>query len=323
MTKHEWSRDDANALSLSFDSALARGAVDEIERLSHMWLLSQPPQVIELGSGRRVSDDLVSTVEQRVIQLRRADDYITGATSHDLMRNELAATVELISEAALSEDQARRLLVSVGEMAQLGAWVAADTGELDQAARYVRGGVMAARAGHDYALAGNIISTFSYQVANNANPNDAAVLAQTAYQGGRKDATPVTRALLLERVAWAAARSGDLRSCERTLGLVEDSFAAGPRDNDPDWGLLAKPRRNPRDGGPVLHRTRQASTSGKTPDRCDRSIRPNANPRELALPELARRGLRAARRSRARRRHGYADGDPGGANELGTGRHAA
>jgi hypothetical protein len=88
---------------------------------------------------------------------------------------------------------------SCGEMAQLGAWVAADTGELDQAARYVRGGVMAARAGHDYALAGNIISTFSYQVANNGNPNDAAVLAQTAYQGGREDATPVTRALLLER----------------------------------------------------------------------------------------------------------------------------
>ena len=235
MTKHEWSRDDANALSLSFDSALARGAVDEIERLSHMWLLSQPPQVIELGSGRRVSDDLVSTVERRVIQLRRADDYITGATSHDLMRSELAATVELLSEAALSEDQARRLLVSVGEMAQLAAWVAADTGELDQAARYVRGGVMAARAGRDHALAGNIISTFSYQVANNANPNDAAVLAQTAYQGGREDATPVTRALLLERVAWAAARSGDLRSCERALGLVEDSFVAGPRDNDPDW----------------------------------------------------------------------------------------
>jgi tetratricopeptide (TPR) repeat protein len=235
MTKREWTRDDANALSLSFDSALSRGAVDEIERLAHMWLISEPPQVIELGAGRRVSDDLVSTVERRVIQLRRADDYITGETSHDLMRSELTATVKLLSDASLTEEQARRLLVSVGEMAQLGAWVAADTGELDQAARYVRGGVMAARAGRDYALAGNIISTFSYQVANNGNPNDAAVLAQTAYQGGREDATPVTRALLLERVAWAAARSGDLRNCERTLGQVEDSFAAGPRDNDPDW----------------------------------------------------------------------------------------
>ena len=95
MTSHEWNRDDAHALSLSFDAALARAAVDEIERLSHMWLLSEPPQVIELSAGRRVSDDLVATVERRVIQLRRADDYITGSTSHDLMRNELSATVQL------------------------------------------------------------------------------------------------------------------------------------------------------------------------------------------------------------------------------------
>ena len=235
MTSHEWSRDDAHTLSLSFDAALARAAVDEIERLAHMWLLSEPPQVIELGAGRRVSDDLIATVERRVIQLRRADDYIAGATSHDLMRNELAATVQLLSEASLSDNQARRLLAAVGEMARLGAWVAADTGQFDQAARYVRGGVMAARAARDYALAANIISTFSYQVANNGNPNDAAMLARTAYKGGREDATPITRALLLERVAWSAARSGDTRECERTLGLVEESFAAGPRDDDPDW----------------------------------------------------------------------------------------
>jgi hypothetical protein len=235
MTSREWNRDDAHALSLSFDAALARAAVDEIERLAHMWLLSEPPQVIELSAGRRVSDDLIATVERRVIQLRRADDYITGSTSHDLMRNELTATVQLLSEASLSDEQAQRLLTTVGEMAQLGAWVAADTGQLDQAARYVRGGVLAARAACDYALAGNIISTFSYQVANNGNPSDAAVLARTAYQGGRENATPLARALLLERVAWAAARSGDTRACEHALGDVEDSFAAGPRDNDPDW----------------------------------------------------------------------------------------
>jgi tetratricopeptide (TPR) repeat protein len=113
--------------------------------------------------------------------------------------------------------------------------VAADAGMLDRAARYVRGGILAARAAGDYALAANVISTFSYQVANNGNPNRASVLARTAYQGGRESATPVARALLLERVAWAAARTGDLRNCERALGHVEDSFSAGPRDNDPDW----------------------------------------------------------------------------------------
>ncbi len=113
--------------------------------------------------------------------------------------------------------------------------MAADAGLLDEAARYVRGGVLVARAAGNAPLAANIISTFSYQVANTGNPNEAIVLARTAYQGGRHDATPVTRALLLERVAWSAARSGDVRDCERTLGMVEESYSAGPSDNDPDW----------------------------------------------------------------------------------------
>lgn len=72
-------------------------------------------------------------------------------------------------------------------------------------------------------------------MANNGNPHVAAILARTAYQGAQHDATPIARALLLERVAWASAKSGDLRSRERTLGQVEDAFSGGPRDNAPDW----------------------------------------------------------------------------------------
>lgn len=235
MTNREWTRDDARALSQSFDAALEHSAVEDIERLSHMWLICDAPQVIELSAGRRISDALVSAVEHRVIQLRRADDFITGAASRELVRNELAVTIPLLSDGTLTDEQARRVLTAVGEIAQLGAWISADGGLLDEAARYVRGGVLAARAAGNSPLAANIISTFSYQVANTGNPNEAIVLARTAYQGGRHDATPVTRALLLERVAWAAALSGDLRECERTLGMVEEIFSAGPDDNDPDW----------------------------------------------------------------------------------------
>lgn len=235
MTSREWTRDDAYLLSRSFDAALERSAVEDIERLAHMWLIAEPPQIIELDSGRRISDDLVATVEHRVIQLRRADDFITGPTSHKLVWNEMRATTQLLTDAALTEDQARRLLTAIGELAQLGAWVAADAGLLENAARYVRGGVLASRAALNAPLAANIISTFSYQVANNGNPREAAILARTAYQGAQHDATPIARALLLERVAWASAKSDDLRACERTLGQVEDAFSGGPRDNDPDW----------------------------------------------------------------------------------------
>jgi transcriptional regulator with XRE-family HTH domain len=235
MTNRGWNGDDARRLSLGFDAALERSAVEDIERLSHLWLISDPPQVIELSAGRRVSDALLSAVEHRVVQLRRADDFITGAASRDLMRMELAATVRLLSEGTLTDEQARRALTAIGELAQLGAWVAADAGLLDEAARYVRGGVLAARGAGNAPLAANLISTFSYQVANTGNPNEAVVLARTAYQGGRSDATPLGRALLLERVAWSAARYGDVRECERALGMVEESFSAGRRDVDPDW----------------------------------------------------------------------------------------
>jgi hypothetical protein len=151
MINHEWHRDDVHALSHSFDLALAQAAIDEIKRLAHMWLISEPPQVIEPRTGRRVGDELIATVERRVIQLRRADDYITGADSHDLIRNELSATVQLLTDGALTDVQANRLLTAIGELAQLGAWVAADSGMLDRAARYVRGGILAARAAGDYA----------------------------------------------------------------------------------------------------------------------------------------------------------------------------
>jgi hypothetical protein len=235
MTNRKWDREDARALSLSFDSALERSAAEDVERLAHMWLICESPQAIELSAGRRVSDALVAAVEHRVIQLRRADDFITGPASRELMRNEIGATLRLLTDASLTEEQSRRILTAIGELAQLAAWVAGDAGLPDEAARFVRGGVLAARAANNSPLAANLISTFSYQIANTGNPNEAVMLARTAYQGGQHEATPITQALLLERVAWSAARSGDLRACEQTLGLVDDRFTSGPRDSDPDW----------------------------------------------------------------------------------------
>jgi tetratricopeptide (TPR) repeat protein len=233
--KHKWNRDDLHELSGAFDTSLARASVDDIMRLAHVWLVSETPQAIELGTGRRISDQLVSTVEHRVVQLRRADDFVAGSESHALVRRELAATTGLLRNASYTEDQARRLLTAVGELAQLAAWVAAD-GDMNAAALgYVRGGVSAATAAGDAPLAANIISTLSYQIANTGNVHEAAILARTAYAGAKSQATPRTNALLMERIAWADAKRGDLQSCERFLAQVDDNFSRGPRENDPEW----------------------------------------------------------------------------------------
>jgi transcriptional regulator with XRE-family HTH domain len=235
ISKREWTRDDLRNLSASFDEAISSAALSDIELLAHEWLAADKPQLIELSAGRRIGDSLVTTIEHRVIQLRRADDFMSGRTSHALVRQELQATTDLLNDAALTENQARRLLTATGELAQLAAWVAADAGLYRDAANYTESGVVAAHAAGNAALAANIISTLSYQLANTGNPRQAALLARTAYAGGRHDATATTRALLLERVAWADAKSGDLANCERMLGLVEENFSHTNPENDPDW----------------------------------------------------------------------------------------
>ena len=235
IAKREWTRDDLNSLSASFDDAISGSVLADIDMLAHEWLAVDKPQLIELNVGRRIGDSLVATTEHRVIQLRRADDFMSGRTSHTMVHQELQATTKLLDEAALTEDQTRRLLAVTGELAQLAAWVAADAGLYKQAARYTEGGVLAAHAADNEPLAANIISTLSYQLANTGNPRQAALLARTAYAGARHSATATTKALLLERVAWADAKSGDLVSCERVLGQVEENFNHSMPGDDPDW----------------------------------------------------------------------------------------
>jgi hypothetical protein len=210
LDKQVWSRDQVGALSDAFDEAISRTASADIELLAHEWLSADPPQRIELSAGRRVGESLISAVEQRVIQLRHADDYISGRSSYALVRQELRAATDLLRNAALTDAQARRVLSAAGELAQLAAWVAADAGLYREASRYVQGGILAANAADDQPLAANIISTFSYQLSNTGDPRRGAIIARTAYAGIRRNATAATKALLLERVAWGDAKSGDL-----------------------------------------------------------------------------------------------------------------
>ena len=235
LAKPEWSQDDVAALSSGFDRALAESSTESIENLAHQWLISIPPQLIALNAGRRIGHSLVSTVEHRVIQLRRADDFLSGRDSHLLVDKELQATLHLLREATCTDAEARSLLTAVGELSQLATWVSADAGLYADAIRFTEGGVLAAHAADDPPLAGNIISTLAYQLANTGNPRRAAVLARTAYAGARGRATATTKALLLERIAWADAKSGDAHACERALGQVQEEFNRSRPEDDPDW----------------------------------------------------------------------------------------
>lgn len=233
LRSESWGRRDAAEVSAMLTAATIDSA--NTIRLAHQWLITDPPQLVDIAAGRRVGTNMAAKLEQRVIQLRRLDDYLGGGDLAALVQNELTATIRLLTEASYVESVGRRLLVVVGELAQLAGWTLSDAGRHQAAARAYLAGVHAAHAAGDVPLAANLLSSLSYQVANVGKPGDAVLLARSAYQGARQTATPRTRALLADRVAWTHAKAGESTATDRALGLADEQLTHAEGYEDPDW----------------------------------------------------------------------------------------
>lgn len=205
-----------------------------VMRLVHEWLVVEPPQLTDVRAGRRIGEGLVGKVERRIAELRRIDDFVAGGDLHGLVEQELRATTTLLHEASYTEEVGLRLLLAIGELCQLAGWVVADAGHYARAAHFYCVGVKAAHAADDDGLAGNLISTLAYQVANVGNPREAVLLAQSADSGGRRT-TPAVRALFKERLAWAYAKAGERRPAEHTLAAVETAYDQRVPEREPEW----------------------------------------------------------------------------------------
>jgi transcriptional regulator with XRE-family HTH domain len=241
---------DMPELSLALGGCEPRDAVSVVERLVgddaslslagiaqlvHEWLVVEPPQLAEPRAGRRIGNGLVDRVERRVEQLRYIDDFVGGRDLHDLVARELRVTIGLLKSAAYTDELGRRLLIAVGELCQLAGWVASDAGLRSAAQRYYLAAMRAADAGGDRPLAAQAISSLAYQSASGDDARTAVVLARSAYEGARGTATAATQALLLERVAWAHARAGELTQTERALDAVDRAFEQRDPTEDPPW----------------------------------------------------------------------------------------
>ncbi|WP_249124951.1 helix-turn-helix domain-containing protein [Saccharopolyspora erythraea] len=202
-------------------------------RLAHEWLVTESPVATHTRSGRRVGASLASELERRVVELRHLDDVVSSRELLPAVSKELSDAKSLVRSASYSEMTGRRLFTAVGELAQLAGWIASDAGAYADAQRFYLSGVDAASETGGRVLAAQLLSSLSYQIATVGDPRDAALLARTAAVGAT-GATPVVRALLLERVAWASAKSRDVDGTWRALDEVDDAFEERGAD-EPEW----------------------------------------------------------------------------------------
>lgn len=204
-------------------------------RASLEWLVSESAVGCHTSAGRRVGNSLADKLEKRVIDLRHLDDSVGGRDLYPVVHKELIDAQRLVNKGSYSESTGRRFRIAVGELAQLAGWVASDAGHYVEAQHVYLDGVSAAEEGGDRPLAAQLLSSLSYQIANVGNPADALLLSRTAAKGAR-DASPVVRALLLERVAWASARNRDHDGTRRALDAVDDAYEdRSPGIEEPEW----------------------------------------------------------------------------------------
>ncbi|WP_326829573.1 helix-turn-helix domain-containing protein [Streptosporangium sp. NBC_01810] len=231
-----WTRENNDAMAAGLVAESEAMSEESALRVAHEWLIVEPPQLHEIRAGRRIGHPLIDKIETRVDHLRHLDDYVGSTDLHALVSQELEATATVAREAAYREDVGRRLLKAVGELCQLAGWVTSDAGLYGRARTYYVKGIQAAHVAGDEPTAANLLSSLSYQMANVGDPRKAAVLARTAVKGAERSSTPLTRALLLERVAWAHAKAGDSAITERALGEVDQVFGLHREgDEDPKW----------------------------------------------------------------------------------------
>ncbi|MEV1330105.1 helix-turn-helix domain-containing protein [Micromonospora costi] len=165
--------------------------------------------------------------------LRRLDDLVGGADLAPLGAAALGRAARALPRSGRAGR--RRLLPLLAESAQLAGWLAADAGDPAGGLDAYRLGLRAAAAAGDPALGGHVLGSASHLLAGAGDAEGALVLARTAYAGSRRSASPGLRALLLHRVALAAALGGRPDAASRALDAAQRVTTSPDPLGEPPW----------------------------------------------------------------------------------------
>ncbi|MFC6020453.1 transcriptional regulator [Plantactinospora solaniradicis] len=188
-----------------------------------------PLDAAGLARLRRLDDlvggeDLLSTAHGRLVvatALRASSAMASGATG--------ATTTEANTRAGC------RALPLVAEAAQLTGWLRADAGDLAGALFAYRLALTAAAGAGDRVLGAHVLGSAGHLLTSVGDPQGGLLLARTGYLGARRTGPAGLRALLLHRIALAAALCGRRRSAEAALAAADRIAARREPAREPPW----------------------------------------------------------------------------------------
>ncbi|MEU7322722.1 XRE family transcriptional regulator [Streptomyces griseoviridis] len=198
------------------------------------WLTADPAAAGQITQSRRITETGVAHVEERVRQLRHADDVDGGGQLLAETASSLQLVVQLLKDRTYTDPHHTRLLAAAADLARMHAWAVFDIH--DQCADAVfEAALRSAHASADTALGSHILAFWSIAANNTGRAEDAENMATAALSAARGRTTPRVEAMLLSRRARARAQQNDHAAFSDLGRAAELLETAGPTQDDPEW----------------------------------------------------------------------------------------
>jgi tetratricopeptide (TPR) repeat protein len=198
------------------------------------WLVADPAAAGQIANGRRLGESSVAHIEERVRQLRHADDIDGGGQLLTETSTSLDLVVRLLKDRTYSDVHGARLHAAAADIARMHAWAAFDVHEQCADATF-QAALRSAQAAGDTALGAHILAFWSIAANNTGRPQDAEAMTDAALSAARGRTTPRAEAMLLSRRARARAHQNSPAALADLDHAAELLHAAHPSGGDPEW----------------------------------------------------------------------------------------
>ncbi|WP_235921521.1 helix-turn-helix domain-containing protein [Lentzea tibetensis] len=177
--------------------------------------------------------------EEELAALQRVADGLRGwggrggyGLARKAVLGQLDELAERLQRAPAGPTTERAFFIGA-ELSKVAASMSFDAGLHDAAQRYYVLAVRMAKAGQNDGFAALCLAAMARQMFDLGRADDGLDLVQLGQYGTRRTGTPVLRALLLTREAWAYAQMGRVREFHHAVGMAQDVFAQRETAQEP------------------------------------------------------------------------------------------
>ncbi|MFI0219181.1 transcriptional regulator [Streptomyces lydicus] len=186
-------------------------------------------------TGDRVTDTMVSTIEQRISTLRTLDDQLGGARLLEQARGDLALISGLLSAGRYTDKIQFRLYALAARVSHLTGWMAYDTGLRSAGQRYYIGAMRSARIAGDDAFGAFVLAEMGVHVSEAGRTAERVDLVSTALDNAPRTLSPSTQSFLYLHKAEALSRDGDHQRAGTAMNRAAALWERYTVEQNPDW----------------------------------------------------------------------------------------